>query len=209
MKSISKAMIAVMIAAVMCAVPLFIINDSEAIDVTPGDAGISFKASSISDENFDKLTGGDAKEEIYAGYASSVLAAVVEDSGGFNVDPSTVKLSNVKDVKLAKGSKITADSYAMTNGKAVTFDIEFKATAMTPGVLFELYDGTQTLYKELGKTNRFVASNTIEFKGTATISSMMESDYKIAKTYSDNYIVTEGSMKMSQFSSFSGDVTSS
>ena len=199
-------MIAVMIAAVMCAVPIFVIEDSEAIDITAGEAGISFKAGSVSDENFDKLTGGDAKEEIYAEYASSVLSAVVDDSYRFDVDGSTVKISNVKDVKLARGMKVTSDSVATTTGDAMTFDIEFKATAAGAGDLFELYDGTQTLYKELDKTNRFAASNTIEFKGTATISNMSESDYKIAKTYSNYYVVTEGTMKMSRFASFSGDI---
>ena len=200
-------MIAVMIAAVMCAVPLFIVEDSEAVDVTAGDAGISFKAGSISDENFDKLTGGTAKEEIYAGYARSVLEAVVEDSYKFSVDASSVKISNVKDVKLAKGMKITTDSVAMTNGQEMKFDVEFKATASSAGELFDLYDGTQTLYKELGKTNRFAATNTLEFKGTAIISGMMDTENKIAKTYSDYYVATEGKMKMSEYSQFSGDVT--
>ena len=208
MKTISKALIAVMVAAAMCLVPLFAVaDDSDAIDVTAGEAGISFKAGSISDDNFKKLTGGDAKEEIYAEYASSVLNAVIEDGYKFNVDGSTVKISNVKDVKIALGTKITSDSYATTNGREITFDIEFKATAYSGGDLFDLYDGTQTLYKELGKTNRFAATNTVEFKGTATISEMMSSDYKIAKTYSNYYVATEGTMKMSTFASFEGDVT--
>ena len=56
MKTISKALIAVIAAAAMCLVPVFAIaDDSDAITVTSGEKAVSFKASSITDEKFDGL----------------------------------------------------------------------------------------------------------------------------------------------------------
>ena len=206
MKTINKAMIAVMIAAVMCAVPLFVIDDSEAITITTGDAGVSFKAGSVSDEDFAKLTGGDNKETTYAGYARSVMSTVIDEYNKFTVNASTVKITNVEDYRLSRAAKLTEDSYATTKADEITFDIEFTATASSAGDLFILYDGTQTLYIELGKTNRFVSTNTVTFKGTATIGTTMTKDCSIAKTYGNNYITTEGTLKTSEYKEFSGEV---
>ena len=89
----------------------------------------------------------------------------------------------------------------------MTFDVEFKATASNSGELFSLYDGTQTLYNELGKTNMFASSNTLEFKGTATLSSMQYAKYTIAKTYNNYYVATDAREKTCQLAEFSGDLT--
>lgn len=201
-------MIAVMIAAAMCVVPLFVAEDSEAINVdTDKSGGISFKAGSVSDADFAKLTGGTSKTIQYQQYASQIMRAVVEDSYYFTVDASSVKISNVKDVRLAAGTNITKDTYETTNATEMTFDVEFKATADLSGELFSLYDGTQTLYNELGKTNRFASSNTLEFKGTATISQMNYLKCTIAKTYNNYYVATDAREKMCQLAEFSGDLT--
>ena len=72
-------MIAVMIAAAMCVVPLFVAEDSEAINVDADKSGgISFKAGSVSDADFVKLTGGTSKTFQYQQYAAQILRAVVE-----------------------------------------------------------------------------------------------------------------------------------
>ncbi len=204
MKSISKAMIAVMMAAAMCIVPLFVIEDSAATEIKTGDVGVSFKAGEISKENYEKLM----PVESYGAFAESALTALGLDSDDFEI--TGIKVTKIKDVKLSLGNKVTDSKGYQTSSQAATAEIEFVATCDpswgTGCDLFAMVDGTQNLYKEIG-TNKVVEGNTLTFKGTVVMEEMSSSISTIEKTYGENVIPTAGEGKSSNYVSYKGDMT--
>ena len=196
-------MIAVMIAAAMCAVPLFIIEDSEAATITTGDKekAVSFKAGSVEDAKFNELVSGPFKEYI----ASQVLTSIVPSDGDWAI--SEVVIKNVKDIKMSKGNSVSDSVIKEIDASAITCDITFKATCDNPygTTLFEPYDGTQTLYKELG-TYMVANGDVITIEGTATIEQYESIESSIVKNSDNNYVVKEINGKESQSSSFKGKV---
>ena len=202
MKTMSKALIAVMIAAAMCIVPLFVIEDSAATEVKTGDIGVSFKAGEISKENFEKLMPVESYEE----FATEAMGAIGISSTSFNI--TDVKVTAIKDVKTSLGSKVTDSKLYQTKGTAVKVDIEFVATydSLLSCDLFKTVDGTQELYKEIG-TNQIVSGNTLTFKGTVTMEEMSGGEQSFEKTYGENVVVTGSEGKTSAYAQYKGDVT--
>ena len=198
----SKALIAVMIAAAMCIVPLFVIEDSAATEVKTGDIGVSFKAGEISKENYEKLMPVESYEE----FATEAMGAIGISSTSFNI--TDVKVTAIKDVKTSLGSKVTDSKLYQTKGTAVKVDIEFVATydSLLSCDLFKTVDGTQELYKEIG-TNQIVSGNTLTFKGTVTMEEMSGGEQSFEKTYGENVVVTGSEGKTSAYAQYKGDVT--
>ena len=174
-------MIAVMIAAVMCAVPLFIIEDSDAaVTVTTGEKAVSFKASSITDEKFNGLVTQEYKD----GLSNEVFNAIFPSAGSWAlVDHATIK--NVKNVKLALGNSVSEDGFTKVVASAIEFDVVMtaKCTNMLGTELYELRDGTQVLYKELG-TNTIAYNGQVTIEGPVTIESYDYQEYSVVKNSS-------------------------
>ena len=209
MKTISKALIAVMVAAAMCLVPVFAIADGSdaAGSLTDGSSGVSFKGS-MSDTDFNKLVTDEYKEEI----ASMVLETVVADDGSlggvFTISDLTV--SDVSDIKLSKGMKIDGDKITNVSAQALKCKIKFTATFdgglfSDTATLFNLYDGNQVLYNEIG-SNVITDGNVLKFDGTVTLDMSASSTSTMAKNGNDNYVATEVSGKMSKSESYSGEL---
>lgn len=208
MKSISKAMIAVMIAAAMCVVPLFVAEDSDAYDVTVAGKGASFKASSISNDDFNKLANDTYKENM----CKLALGAVVYSEGMDNdYAISVVSISDVKDVKLSLGTDYKEDSSKVVDSMAITFKAKFTATCSVsaiynmPGTLFPMMDGTQDIYKELG-TNEITDGTILTIDGTFTMEKTTISTMDYVKTNAGDFVIKESVEEVSSIQEFDGSV---
>ena len=169
MKTISKALIAVMVAAAMCLVPVFAIaDDSEAAaTLKDGSSGVSFKGSMSNDE-FDKLISDDYKMELAYMALNSVIGS--DGDGAFTITDLTI--TDVENLKLSKGTKIDGDKITTVYAQSITCNIKFTATYALPsgpfytaGTLFSLTDGNQTLFRELGG-NTLANGDVLKFDGT-------------------------------------------
>ncbi len=192
-------MIAVMIAAAMCVVPLFVIEDSDA-DIEETSSGVSFKAGSIADSNFNAFVSADYKMTL----AFDVLEVVV-DSNSDSWTITDIVIKNVKDVKMSRGNELTSRDFTSSEAWAIKFDITFNAkyTGLLPIQLFSTEDGTQALYKAFNG-NTIVTDDVISVDGTYT---MGESDIRTAdfeKAESGKYITTETSIKAYKETAFNG-----
>ena len=206
MKSISKAMIAVMIAAAMCAVPLFIAADSEAAgSFKESSSGVSFKASSVSETDFKNLV-----SEGYLNYlARGTLAGVVSDSTDWALSEVAVT-GNVKDIRLAEGMDVKSESIKIVDASSITFHIKFKATftasMFTPTTqLFADLEGNEDLYKELG-TNEAADGTVLIIEGDVTMDEYKSVEGKYIKTSENNYVAKEIDMKDSESLKCDGSV---
>ena len=205
MKAISKALIAVMAAAAMCLVPLFAVaDDSDATaSLTVGEKGVSFKAGSISDDNFNKLVSTDAKE----GMCIQALDAIVSGST-YGWDVSVTSFTDVSDVKMSTGTQYREDGAKYVDGSAITFKAKFTAkyTGLMPSTFFGLYDGTQNLFIALNDTNMIVTGDilTVEGKFTMRQTSILEEEY--TKNAENNLVITTSERRTSNDLSFDGTV---
>ena len=203
MKTISKALIAVMAAAAMCLVPLFAVaDDSDAITVTSGEKAVSFKASSITDEKFNGLV-----TQAYKNYiADEAFNAIFPSPSDWTiVGDATVK--NVKDTRMSLGNSVSESKLENVSASSITFDVVMtaKCNDILGTSLFELKDGTQDLYKELGlNTVEYNAQVTIE--GTVTLEEYEYTEYTIAKNSTNDYVTKELFGKHSSSASFDGKV---
>ena len=201
MRSISKAIIAVMIAAAMCVVPLFVIEDSEAITVTTGEKAVSFSAGSITDEKFDGLVTQTYKNRL----VSEAISAIVPDSYDWSFD-GTPTVKNVKDVKLALGNSVSDGLLKNVSASKITFDVVVTLSAVSSkSDLFTERDGTQDLYKELG-ISALSAGSKITIEGTVTLDSYEYTEISIVKNTAGNYVTKELTVEHSTSESFDGKV---
>ena len=197
-------MIAVMIAAAMCVVPLFVIEDSEAITVTAGDKAVSFKAGSITDEKFDGLVTQDYKNQLAEKVIDSIVVKNGYSSNWEFVGNATVK--NVKDVKLSLGNSVSDSSLKNISASAIKFDLEMTIKCKsTTGILFNMSDGTQTLFKELG-TNKVAQNDQLTINGTVVLEDYTYLESSIVKNTAENYVVKEMTVKNSTSVSFDGKI---
>lgn len=193
-------MIAVMIAAAMCVVPLFVIEDSEAVTVTTGEKAVSFSAGSITDEKFDGLVTQPYKNRL----VSQAISVIVPDSYEWSFD-GTPTVKNVKDVKLALGNSVSDGLLKNVSASKITFDVVVTLSATSNTDLFTERDGTQDLYKELG-ISALSAGSKITIEGTVTLDSYEYTEISIVKNTADNYVTKEITVENSTSVSFDGKV---
>ena len=204
MRKIDKALVAVSVVAAMCLVPVFAIaDDSEAAaTLTTGESGASFEIDSIDDDKFNGFVTDDFKEHIMITFIGRLIGSA------YFFTTEDLSITNVKEMKLSAGTKVTDEDVTVVYARVITCDISFKATyaGITPVSLFELYDGTQGLYDYIG-SNTLSNGDSITFNGgTFKMELSGTKVNKIALDDAKDYVTTELNVKASESFSYSGEV---
>ena len=152
MRSISKAMIAVMIAAAMCAVPLFVIEDADAATVTTGEKALSVEASDVTTADFDRL------------FSDLVKGVVILVPLDIEIDASDVTFSEVT-FKEGIAMKVDEDKTYGVSGSYIKAKIAYQKDLTTPVQMFPLTAGLEELYDYLG-TNIAATGKNLKVEGT-------------------------------------------
>ena len=178
MKSISKAMIAVMIAAAMCVVPLFVIEDADAATVETGEKGLSVEAKDVSTANFNRLVSNLMKEYM-------ILAPL-----DFSVNASDVTFS---EVTLKKGiaEKISDDSIYYNDGSYIKAKFTYQKDLTTSVQLFPKTAGLEDLYRYMG-SNMAASGKNLKIEGTIEMGQDMNDTSDFFKT-NENKLADDGS----------------
>lgn len=184
MRSISKAMIAVMIAAAMCVVPLFVIEDSEAYVVKKDSAGVSAETGSMEPADFYKLIPEEGVKEMVF---PMLLGPMIGDTA-YGID--SFKLNKVTDLKLARGTEVTDDTQTDIDGSTMTLNFDMTVTKMLAPASIEVpYDGFQDLYRAF---NDMPVGHKLIFKDcTITIKEYSKEVTKFAINNDKNFVFTE------------------
>ena len=205
MRSISKAMIAVMIAAAMCVVPLFVIEDADAADFETIAKGASFKAGSIDDDKFNGFVSEDYKKMLCLYALSAMGVSRTEETHFLEWEFSDITIKNVKDVKISKANEVTSTSSTEAEASAISYEIAFKAKNLLTSVqLFPTVDGTQALYKALGDKNILPANTVIEVNGTVSQDESIISESNFGIVDSGKYVMKSTVKKTYGSTSFDG-----
>ena len=191
-------MIAVMIAAVMCAVPLFVIEDAEAYTVTADSTGVSAEASSMEPSDFAKLI---PTEEIKLMVLVMVLGGMV---GDLNYDVDSFTVNEVKDLKMARGTEVTEDTKTVINGTSFTLNVDFTVTKVVSSTAIEQpYDGFQDLYRAF---NDMPVGHKLTFKGCTLVMDRYSKEVtKFTINNENNFVVSEGEFIESTYTRCSCD----
>ncbi len=178
-------MIAVMIAAAMCVVPLFVIEDSDAYSVTTGETGVSAKASSMEPADFTKLMPSDYQKMVVA---MGTLGAMGLDGAYYS--PDSFELKSVSDLKMARGTEVTADTITEINGSSMTLEVDMTVKRTGPSTAIEFpYDGFQDLYRAFYD---MPLGHTLTFKGLTITMEEYEKEITTFAANSDkNFVITE------------------
>ena len=175
MRKISKAMITVMIAAAMCVVPLFVIEDSEAVTVTTGEKAVSFKGESIKVEDWAATMKTDAMFEPME-FAMYMLL------GTFNFTLSDEKITELNIVSRAISEKVTDSQIIEMTSQKMKFkgDVTITLDTSAPGIYVN-FDGAQDVFREF---NNLPAGAKIVIKG-------LEMMTETSKKETSDYVVNE------------------
>ena len=207
MRTISKAMIAMAVAAMMCAVPLFTAEGSDAVIINTGDAGVSFRTDSLTSSEVNDLFTDDEKTS----WAKDALAlATDQNSTAVNTrwTISDLVISSVTDYRNALGSSLTNDRTKTVRGGGMTCELSFTATvkATYTGYLYDYTDGTQDLYSYLGE--RVAPSGAVlKVSGTYTTETSDSETIGFFMNAEKKGCIDEDVSEHTQRSTFKGDLT--
>ena len=102
--------IAAMAVSIICLAPLFV-TDSEAAEIKEGKTGASFTADSIGDEDFSKVFSDEYKLRIAYDALNTIGTVGKSDGGVPYYDITELKISDVSDVKMSVGNRVTEEYY--------------------------------------------------------------------------------------------------
>ena len=170
MKTFTKALIAVIVAAAMCAVPLFVIEDADAAEIKPGESALSFEASDVPMDKFNELLKSD--------YVNDLIVTAVGHVPILD-KPSVTK---VDELKVAMGIKVTDGTVDGFTSQYAKLEIVIEGDLVADYTLFNTYDGYQELFKYLGNSNKIPSGTHLKIEGTIEVSGTMDSKSDIFKT---------------------------
>lgn len=205
MKTISKALIAVMVAAAMCLVPLFAIaDDSDAITKTNGSAGISVEVSTSDETEIAKFFPAANHNDMAQYLWASEFNALMGYYGAFTI--SQGKLVSVEKYEVSMGREITDDSISDVDATKQIMKMTFKATCNANDYPF-INTSLGELIKYMGEpANKTHKESEMEVTVVwETTESTITKNY-IVKNDDDNYIVTKSEVKNTDYSRISADV---
>jgi hypothetical protein len=176
-------MIAVMIAAAMCVVPLFVIEDSEAVTVTTGEKAISFKGESIKVEDWEATMDSDSM------YAPMMMVAL-QLFGTMDITPSDEKITELNIFSRAIAEKVTDSQIIEMTSQKMKYKADMTVTlnSAAPGIQID-NDGAQDVFREF---NNLPAGAKVVIKGleVMTETSMKETnDYVVNED--KNLVITK------------------
>lgn len=208
MRKYCIALAAIAVVAAMCIAPFAVMEDAEAASMTTGEKGVSFKASTISNDDLDKLMSEEYKQQ-FAALALSAVVSSVDTDDPYSFDGWTmtdIKVTNMKDVKLAQGEKYATNLMKHIYCQACTYDIEVTATySGVACTMFTLMDGTQDLYKALDG-NKIGNGTVLKIKGTMTTGTTLVDEIKLVKNEAGNFVQTQDSEEITREMVFNGTV---
>ena len=189
------------LAAAMC-IPLSAVADSsDAFDVTPGEAGVSWASNPLSAEQAQRLYSA----EYGSGLAKSTLGMIVSDSYDFTV--SNLDLSDLR-LRMALGTKVTEKSLTVVNDSSYSCSLKFKAAAEYSGDdLLATGFANPELIEFVGIANQTQAGAFFEIDGTFTVSDSSINTTNVTKTDEGKYIPVGSETKAAvEVRSFAGTV---
>ena len=169
MKTVSKALIAVMVAAAMCA-PLFAIEDVDAFEIKPGESALSFEASDVPIDKFNELLRSDYVEDL------------IHTATGYVPISEAPSVTKVNNLKVAIGIKVTDATVVGLTSQSTKLEIVIEGDLVSDYALFDTYDGYQGLFKYLGNSNTIASGTHLKIEGTIEVSDAMVSTSDIFKT---------------------------
>ena len=169
-------MIAVMIAAAMCAVPLFVIEDSEAeATVTTGEKAYSFKGDSIKPADWEATMDSD---ELYN--TLTYLAYMM--FGTMSITPSDITLSELNTYNKAMGEKVTDSQMIQMASQKVKYKVSMTLTLPLGAPGFQIFDdGAQDVYREF---NNLPADSKVIIEDMVVL-------FEMSQTTTADYVVNE------------------
>lgn len=168
-------MIAVMIAAAMCVVPLFVIEDADAAEIKTATKALTFEGD-MSAADFSRLVSDGAKDQ-YLNYV------------GYGLNHSNTTFSDI-NVKAAVTEDVGSNEGKMGDAVVINCKISSERTLSSATALFTKTGGLEDLYKYFGKN--VVDSGTLKVEGSIVLNSSMKTDTTYYKT-EEGKIATESS----------------
>ncbi len=187
MKSYTKVLAAVAVAAIMCICPAIVMADgSEAITVTEGEKAYSVEIDSLTEEQLNQLYTSSSQTD----WAEEVLSSFMNSIYSFNITEL-----KVTDFSMSKGvgSKVTSDSSKNVVGADMEFTVSFKATAMSD--MDYVLDENKALFpivKAIGTNNTGKTGDVYEVTSKVKISGSETDNTDFTKTDSGIYVNTGG-----------------
>ena len=178
-------MIAVMIAAAMCVVPLFVIEDADAATITTGEYGASFEGSDIPIDKFNELLTND--------YVDGLILTSV----GFVPVTEAPTVTKVVSLKSSVGNKNGDNSGESAMGQYAKLEVVIEGDLYLDLTLFELEDGFQDLFKYLGNTNKIASGTHLKIEGTVEVSRSIIGSGEFYKTDAGKIAATKEVTDMS------------
>jgi hypothetical protein len=183
MKGYTKVFAALAIVAMMCACPLIVVSDdSHAYDVTPGESGLSTKASGLTEDQVNTLFSASAKQKA----ASDVFESF---SGHSNISYTDIKIS---DMSFEKGiaSSVKSDSMVQYVGMEMNYTISFKAAATADRDMVSNSNPFAVAIKAVNKDNVMKTGDFFEVTATVKQSGSQKESEDFVKNEAGNFVVT-------------------
>ena len=183
MNGYTKVFAALAIVAMMCACPLIVVSDdSHAYDVTPGESGLSTKASGLTEDQVNTLFSASAKEKA----ARDVFKSF---SGSSDISYTEIKIS---DMSFEKGiaSSVKSDSMVQYVGMEMNYTISFKATATADRDMVNNSNPFAVAIKAINKDNVMKTGEFFDITATVKQSGSQKESEDFVKNEAGNFVVT-------------------
>ena len=167
----------------MCACPLIVVtDDGYAYDVTPGESGLSTKASNLTEEQVNILYSALAKENA----AKDVFKTF---SGTSDISYTDIKISGMTFEK-GLACSVKSDSMVQYVGMEMDYTISFKATATSDRDMVSNSNPFAVAIKAVNKGNVMKTGDFFDITATVKQSGSQKESEDFVKNEAGNFVVT-------------------
>ncbi len=184
MKTYTKALAAIAVAAIMCICPAIVMADgSDAYTKTEGESGLSFEIESMTQAQIDKYLSESRKTYM----AADVLESFVYSDGFYITADYSITDISVTELSVSRAmASSVGDDYSEYVGEEMTFKMTFTATAISSQQLFPDDSSFLVLYKKVDSENAAIGDK-FEVTVTGTTKTSYQAEAGIIATEDGNF----------------------